>query len=70
MREEPSRAMQAMVSNYINGNLTDAKRQAKRFGVMRIREHLIYDLGFSEAKATATARFLKGQVSFMEVCDA
>ncbi len=61
--------MQAMFNNYINGNLTDAKKQARRFSFDRIRLFLI-DSGYSENRAAAVAGYLKGLVPFQTACDA
>jgi hypothetical protein len=51
--------MNKLINNMINGNLTDAKKQAKRFNVKDIRETLL-ERGYTFKKATLTAEWLKG----------
>ena len=46
--------MNTLIDNLINGNLTTAKKQAKRFPAWQIRDALI-DIGYSLNKATLTA---------------
>lgn len=49
--------MKTMIENLINGNLEDAKRQAKRFGLERI---YVFARGyFPMKKAAAAAMYLK-----------
>lgn len=62
--------MQTMIDNYINGNLTDAKRKAKRFSVASIRAALMDGCGYSFKKATLTAEYLKTGNGFQLACDA
>ena len=61
--------METMLDNYINGNLTTARTQAKRFAQYAIysalREH-----GYSLAKASLTAAWLKTGEGWQEACDA
>lgn len=61
--------MNTLIDNFINGNLTTAKAQAKRHSFMAIITAL-REQGYSAEKAIATAAFLKGQGSFQEACDA
>lgn len=61
--------MNSLIENYINGNLTDAKRQAKRFNEHRLFQGL-RDYGYSVNAAMAIAAFLKGYGSFQAACDA
>lgn len=49
--------MQTLIENFINGNLTDAKRQATRFSTWEIRDALQDAAGYSLNKATLTADF-------------
>lgn len=56
-----------MIDNLINGNLRDAKRQAKRYGFLAIKEACL-EYGMSERKANATACYLKGIFSFEDYC--
>jgi len=64
--------MKTLIENYINGNLSDAKRQAKpkRITLRAISDALQNDYGYSEHKAIMTAYYLKGQCTFQEACDA
>jgi hypothetical protein len=62
--------MKSLCDNFINGNLTDAKRQAKRYSAARITLAFYQDYGFSILKAAITADYLKGQATFQEACDA
>lgn len=61
--------MQSMIENYVNGNLTDAKKQAKRFNELRIVSAL-REYGYGVESALAIAAFLKGYGSFQAACDA
>ncbi len=61
--------MKSMIENYINGNLQDTKKQAKRFGFVAILNGL-QDYGFGQRAAIAIAAFLKGQGTFQAACDA
>ena len=62
--------MERIIENYINGNLTTAKKQSRgvpwRSLFMALRE----DYGKSEAEARAVADFLKGKGAFQAACDA
>lgn len=58
-----------MIGNLINGNLKDAKRQAKRFSEGDIRFHLI-DSGWTNVKAIVTASYLKGYADWQTYCAA
>lgn len=62
--------MKKLIENFINGNLTDAKEQAQRHSWKKIFQALRDDYGYSEAKAIATADYLKGEGSFQRACDA
>lgn len=66
---EKARRIETLIENYINGNITTAKQQAKGFSQHRLCEVLI-ECGFTEHKARTTAAFLKGQATFQEACDA
>lgn len=61
--------MQRLIENYINGNLSDAKRQAKRFAMTGIRKAFL-DHGYTLHAAVAITDFLKGHGSFQAACDA
>lgn len=60
---------ETLVENMINGNLSDAKTQAKRLPHWRIRDAFI-KAGYSDHKATLTADWLKGRDCWQEACDA
>lgn len=62
--------MNNMINNFINGNLTTAREQAKRFSQQAIQCALETEYGFSANKALVTALYLKGQAEFQEACDA
>lgn len=61
--------MQRVIENYINGNLTDAKKGAKRCGFQALRTELQENYGYSFRAADAIALYLKGQMGFQEHCD-
>jgi hypothetical protein len=59
-----------MINNYINGNLADAKEQARKHPLMKIIAVLRDDYGYQAEYATTIARYLKGQASFESACEA
>lgn len=60
-------AIQVRIENFINGNLTDAKKQAKDFSMRPLEECAnLYYFGATK-KAKLVARYLKGEASFQEV---
>jgi hypothetical protein len=58
-----------IISNLINGNLTDAKKAAKRRSFGELRD-ACRDAGMTEAEAHAAADYLKGVITFQQYCDA
>lgn len=62
--------MSAIFDNLINGNLSDAKRGAKRKSLSALRAHALEFFGWSEAKSFAVAAYLKGEGTFQAYCDA
>lgn len=64
--------MKRLIENFINGNLTDAKKDAKRFRLQTIYNTLRRDHGFSHERAYATAYYLKypSQETYQKACDA
>ena len=62
-------ALQSLTDNYINSNLADARRQAKRHSHKTIRRYL-EGTGFHPRAAVAIADFLKNLGTFQEACDA
>lgn len=61
--------MQTLLDNFINGNLTIAKKQAKRFKEYAIRE-AFQEIGYSQNKAQLTTDWLKGRDCWQAACDA
>lgn len=64
------KALTALIDNYGNGNLKDARKQAKRFSHAAIRAALQEALGYSLSKAALTADYLKTGEGFQAACDA
>lgn len=62
--------MDTMILNIINGNLSDAKRQASRYRTQKIYEAMITDFGWSEEKAELGSLWVKGLSDFQSFCDA
>ena len=60
--------MNVLIENLINGNLTDAKEQAKRYGFWPIARAAQTYFG-SRNKALMAAAYLKGRVTFQAFCD-
>lgn len=61
--------MSALIDNLINGNLSNARKQAKRFPAWEIRAALIENVGYSPKKATLISDWLKGRDCWQEACD-
>lgn len=51
--------MENLIENFLNGNIKDAKRTAKHFGYLAIREGFIRYAGFSFEKASRATDVLK-----------
>lgn len=62
--------MNSLLNNYQNGNLSTARKQARRFSHAAIRSALVELLGYSANKAALTADFLKTGKGFQAACDA
>ena len=62
--------MNEMIETFINGNLSDARKMAKRTNAKAIREALINEYGYSFKKATLTAEYLKTGEGYQAACDA
>jgi len=60
--------LNTMIDNFINGNLTTARKQAKRFNLAFIRTGFI-EIGYSFEKAQLTAEYLKTGEGFQAACD-
>ena len=61
--------MKTLLNNYLNGNLAEARRAAKRHSFAHIALTLFY-LGYSMDKAELTARWLKTGEGYQAACDA
>ena len=62
--------MQTMIDNFINGNVTTARQQAKRFSGLAIMQTLRDNYGWSQVKSELAAHFLKTGEGFQRYCDA
>ena len=62
--------MKTLIENYINGNITIARKQTKRFSGFSIQEALIEEYGYSERKDRLTAYHLKTGEGWQAACDA
>ena len=60
--------MNAILENYINGNLSTAKQQAKRYSLAKLLAFLADH--YQPAAAQAVALYLKGNGTFQAACDA
>lgn len=61
---------EACFANLINGNLTDAKRLARRHTSFRLSMYARQILGWSFDRSVKAAAFLKGGATFQTYCDA
>ena len=57
----------AMLENLFNGNLSDAKKTAKRTTMFGILE-FCKGLGYPSDSCVKIAAYLKGEISFNEYC--
>jgi hypothetical protein len=62
--------MNSLIENFINGNITTARKQAKRYSQNAIRHALQDECGYSPLKASLTALFLKTGEGWQDACDA
>lgn len=62
--------MHSLIENLINGNLSDARKQAKRHSQNAIRHALQDDYGWSPIKSALAALWLKTGAGYQEYCDA
>lgn len=60
--------MKALIANLLNGNLSDARQQARRVSWERIFKTLT-SLEWDARRARAAADYLKGKGSFQTYCD-
>jgi hypothetical protein len=61
--------MESMLDNLINGNCSEAKKQAKRHSLIKIKTYCSDEWGMTQNKAWHTAAFLKGEIDFQTYCD-
>jgi hypothetical protein len=57
-----------IIETLINGNLTDAKEQAKRYSVWKIMS-AAEEMGYDPIQYVAIAGYLKGNIDFQKYCD-
>lgn len=62
--------MKTLLENLINGNLTDAKKQAQRYDLWTIARFAQDEFGMGRNAAIMTASYLKGRCTFQAYCDA
>lgn len=65
-----SPALARLFENLENGNLTDARKAARRHTSFRLSMFARQILGWSFERATLAAGYLKGEASFQAYCDA
>lgn len=65
-----SPALASLFNNLENGNIDDAKRQARRHSAFRLSMFARQILFWSHERATLAANYLKGKASFQQYCDA
>lgn len=68
MSTSPTRLWR-IFENLENGNLTDAKRQARGLSTFRLSMYARQILGWEFSRAVVAAAYLKGEVSFQAYCD-
>jgi hypothetical protein len=64
-----TRAIESTIENYLCGNLTDAKKKAKRIAWPNLYAAL-RKYGRGEKEAEAITDYLKGRGTFQAACDA
>ena len=57
-----------IIHNLINGNLKDAKEQAKKYSSWKLM-NAADELGYNLVQSVAIAGYLKGVISFQNFCD-
>ena len=62
--------MKRMIENWINGNLAEARKQARRHSLTRIRTTLENEYGYSAIKSALVAIWLKTGEGYQASCDA
>jgi hypothetical protein len=61
--------IQSILENLIFGNITDAKKGAKRVSEKKIADWAIENLGYDCQEGRVTALFLKGKIDYQNYCD-
>lgn len=64
------KALESLANNLVNGNLEDARKQAKQHNYMEITDFLQEYLGYSLNKAYLAACYLKSGKNWQAYCDA
>lgn len=62
--------LENMIVNYINGNIKDARKAAKRHSQFAIHKCLVNNFGYTEKQATLTTLHIKLGENWQEACDA
>lgn len=60
--------IQAIIETLINGNLTDANEQAKRYSSWKIMT-AAEEMGYEPPQYVAIAGYLKGIIDYQKFCD-
>ena len=60
--------MNSLIQNYINGNLSDAKRQARNYSLQKLVDGFT-GYGYGLHAAYDIANYLKGHGTFQAACD-
>jgi len=68
--ETVSPSLSRLFANLENGNLTDAKRQAKRYSTFRLSMFARQVLFWEFDRAVKAAAYLKGETTFQDYADA
>jgi len=61
--------MKSIFENLINGNLTLAKNSSRGHSLARLTNYATEHLGMDRKRATNSALFLKGRMSFQSYCN-
>lgn len=62
--------LRSIFENLENGNLTDAKQQARRHSTFRLSMFANQVLGWSFERSARAAQYLRGKGTFQHYCDA
>lgn len=66
-KQNKMKAIETLIGNYVNGNLTTAKEQSKRFSLQKLIDGLL-EFGYGRSAAYDIANYLKGYGSFEAAC--